>query len=118
MRPERRLRRRREGVKSQGSGDRVPSCLGGDIFTEQLGGDIIAEQLHSARRGWTLAATVVNVMLIMSLRWRSVQMKIAMLAAAVCMAAIPALAHHSFAAEFDGKKPVKLEAVSYTHLRA
>ena len=36
-------------------------------------------------------------------------MKIAMLAAAGCMAAIPALAHHSFAAEFDGKTPVKLQ---------
>ncbi len=36
-------------------------------------------------------------------------MKIAMIAAAACMAAIPALAHHSFAAEFDGKKSIKLE---------
>jgi hypothetical protein len=29
-------------------------------------------------------------------------MKIVMLAAAACLLAIPALAHHSFAAEFDG----------------
>jgi len=36
-------------------------------------------------------------------------MKIVMLAAAACLLAIPALAHHSFAAEFDGKKSVKLE---------
>src|ERR1700756_4768597 len=36
-------------------------------------------------------------------------MKIAMLAAAACMAAIPGMAHHPFAEGFDGKKSIKHE---------
>jgi hypothetical protein len=35
--------------------------------------------------------------------------KLVVFFAAVGMAAIPVMAHHSFAAEFDGTKPVKLE---------
>jgi hypothetical protein len=40
--------------------------------------------------------------------WVGMKTKIAMLAVFACCAALPALAHHSFAAEFDGNKPVKL----------
>jgi hypothetical protein len=36
-------------------------------------------------------------------------MKTIIFAAAMCIAAIPAWAHHSFSAEFDGTKVVKLE---------
>src|SRR5512145_3165954 len=32
----------------------------------------------------------------------------AAVAAAVCLAAVPAIAHHAFAAEFDADKPIKL----------
>src|SRR5260221_8040734 len=75
---------------------------------------------HATRRGKSPAGSTsedrpgqffsppVRAMIVLVMRVRSTAAAILIVSAGLFLAAAPVLAHHSFAAEYDGTKPIKV----------